>query len=556
MLIKMHTLKAIKLGTISWIMLGVMFFTSIQMQAQVFTHQKTVIEYLERMAQKGFVEFNDLVKPLDRGEVYQLLNQLQSNKNLTSIEKEELQFFLSYYRFDDLSKNYVPKTMTVFKDFKKTIFNEPHLINYSDPNFRIMLDPVAEFTFQSAAESSRLTSTGFQMMGYAGKRVGFQLSVRDVNERGAYDSLRIDNTLVGFNRKQTTSNNLLSYNQFNANLSYRFNKGTITVGQDQNVLGYGKTGSLVLSAKAPSYPYFRLQYHPTKWMSFNYMHAWLQSGVIDSAKTYGTGNTVYGGVREIFVPKFYAIHFVEIKPMKGLSIHFGESIVYTDQLEPAYLLPLSFFKAFDNNKYNDKITTGANGQFFMGVSSRNQIPKTHLYAQLFIDEIRVSSIFSTSKSRNQIAYQLGASVTDVGVPYLTLTAEINKVYPFVYRNFLPAQNYSNSNFPLGDWMGSNADRFEFIANYHPKARLNLKAYYMHMAKGGPGTVEQQYFLTPAPIYGFDPQYKRDQISLEGSYEIINNLQIRLSHSIYQMQPLLRNSLTTNQTSIGISFTAF
>ena len=356
--------------------------------------------------------------------------------------------------------------------------------------------------------------------------------------------------------RQTTSKNLLSYNQFNTNISYRFNKGMITVGQDQNVLGYGKTGNLVLSAKSPSYPFFRLQYQPTKWMSINYMHAWLQSGVIDSAKTYGTGNTVYGGVREVFVPKFYAIHFVEIKPMKGLSVHFGESIVYTDQLEPAYLMPLSFFKAFDNNKFNDKITTGANGQFFIGVSSRNQIPKTHLYAQLFIDEIRTSSIFSTSNSRNQIAYQLGASVTDFGVPYLTLTAEINKVYPFVYRNFLPAQNYSNSNFPLGDWMGTNADRFEFIANYHPKSRLNLKAYYLHMAKGGAGTVEQQYFLTPSPIYGFDPQYKRDQISFEGSYEIINNLQIKLSHSIYQMHELLRNSLTTNQTSIGIAFTAF
>ena len=69
-------------------MVAVMFFTSTPIQAQVFTHQKTVIEYLERMAQKGCVEMNDLVKPLDRGEVYQLLNQLQSNKNLTSIEKE------------------------------------------------------------------------------------------------------------------------------------------------------------------------------------------------------------------------------------------------------------------------------------------------------------------------------------------------------------------------------------------------------------------------------------------------------------------------------------
>ncbi|MEI6586370.1 MAG: hypothetical protein WCL56_09800 [Sediminibacterium sp.] len=549
-------MKAIKLGWVSILFVVVIVFNTNHLQAQVYTHQTTVIEYLERMAQKGFVELNDLVKPIDRSQVYQLLNQLQSNKNLTKIEKEELQFFLSYYSFDDLTKNNILKTTTVFKDFNKSIFNEPHLLKYTDPNFRIMLDPLGEFNFQSAKSTTTIISSGFQMMGYAGKRIGFQLSVRDVNEQGAYDSIRMDNTLVGFNRRQTTSKNLLSYNQFNTNISYRFNKGMITVGQDQNVLGYGKTGNLVLSAKSPSYPFFRLQYQPTKWMSINYMHAWLQSGVIDSAKTYGTGNTVYGGVREVFVPKFYAIHFVEIKPMKGLSVHFGESIVYTDQLEPAYLMPLSFFKAFDNNKFNDKITTGANGQFFIGVSSRNQIPKTHLYAQLFIDEIRTSSIFSTSNSRNQIAYQLGASVTDLGVPYLTLTAEINKVYPFVYRNFLPAQNYSNSNFPLGDWMGTNADRFEFIANYHPKARLNLKAYYLHMAKGGAGTVEQQYFLTPSPIYGFDPQYKRDQISFEGSYEIINNLQIKLSHSIYQMHELLRNSLTTNQTSIGIAFTAF
>jgi len=44
-------------------------------------------------------------------------------------------------------------------------------------------------------------------------------------------------------------------------------------------------------------------------------------------------------------------------------------------------MPLTFFKAYDNNKYNDKITTGANGQFFMGIRRRNQITKTHYYAQ-------------------------------------------------------------------------------------------------------------------------------------------------------------------------------
>ena len=524
--------------------------------AQVFTHQQTVVAYLERMAQKGAIEFNDLMKPVDRATVFNLLNQLQQNKNLTKIERDELTFYISYYSFDNLEKAYIPKSLTVFKQIKKNLFKEPHILNYSDDNFRLMVDPLAEIGFQGSKKTSQLVSTGFQMMGYAGKRIGFQLSVRDVNETGDYDSLRIDNTLMGFNRKQTINNNLLSYSQFNANLSYRFNKGMITVGQDQNVLGYGKTGNLVLSSKSPSYPYYRFQYNPTKWMSVNYMHAWLQSGVIDSLKSYGTGNSVYGGKRESFIPKFYAIHFVEVRPMKGLSIHLGESIVYTDQLEPAYLMPLTFFKAYDNNKYNDKITTGANGQFFMGISSRNQIPKTHLYAQLFIDEIRVSNIFNSTKSRNQIAYQIGASVTDIGLPYLTLTAELNKVYPFVYRNFLPAQNYSNSNYPLGDWMGTNADRFELIANYHPKPRLNLRAYYRVMAKGGAGSIEQQYFLTPSPIYGFDPQYKTNKFSFESSYELYSNVNILFGYSAYQMKPLLQNPITSDMVNIGLVFSPY
>ena len=524
--------------------------------AQVFTHQQTVVAYLERMAQKGAIEFNDLMKPVDRATVFNLLNQLQQNKNLTKIEHDELTFYISYYSFDNLEKAYIPKSLTVFKQIKKNLFKEPHILNYSDDNFRLMVDPLAEIGFQGSKKTSQLVSTGFQMMGYAGKRIGFQLSVRDVNETGDYDSLRIDNTLMGFNRKQTINTNLLSYSQFNANLSYRFNKGMITVGQDQNVLGYGKTGNLVLSSKSPSYPFYRFQYNPTKWMSVNYMHAWLQSGVIDSLKSYGTGNSVYGGKRESFIPKFYAIHFVEVRPMKGLSVHLGESIVYTDQLEPAYLMPLTFFKAYDNNKYNDKITTGANGQFFMGISSRNQIPKTHLYAQLFIDEIRVSNIFNSTKSRNQIAYQIGASVTDIGLPYLTLTAELNKVYPFVYRNFLPAQNYSNSNYPLGDWMGSNADRIELIANYHPKPRLNLRAYYRVMAKGGAGSIEQQYFLTPSPIYGFNPQYKTNKFSFESSYELYSNVNILFGYSAYQMKPLLQNPITSDMVNIGLVFSPY
>ena len=376
------------------------------------------------------------------------------------------------------------------------------------------------------------------------------MSIRDVNETGHFDSTKLDNSAMGIIRKTTINPQQLNYSQFNASISYRINKATFTLGQGQQTIGYGKMGNIVLSDKAPSYPFFKIIYTPTRWLKFNYMHAWLQSGIVDSTKTYGLGNTVYGGKREIYVPKFFATHFVEIIPMRGLSINLGESIVYTDQLEVPYLIPISFFKAFDNNKFGDNILAGANGQIFMGISSRNQLPKTHLYAQLFVDEIRVSSAFISSKSRNQLGYQLGASVTDVILPTLTFSAEYTRINPFVYRNFIPAQNYTSSKYYLGDWMGANADRLFFSAQYKPKAKALVKAFYMLMGKGGQGTIEDQYFAQPQPIFGFDPKYKRTQFGLEAYYELFNNIQCRFSHIITTQKPYLQGSTEQTTTSLG------
>ncbi|WP_204266801.1 hypothetical protein, partial [Escherichia coli] len=73
------------------------------------------------------------------------------------------------------------------------------------------------------------------------------------------------------------------------------------------------------SDKAPTYPYVRLDYRPLPWLSFNYTHAWLHSDIIDSTRSYRTGNTVYGGVREFTIAKYMAAHSVQITPTKGLD---------------------------------------------------------------------------------------------------------------------------------------------------------------------------------------------------------------------------------------------
>ena len=556
----MHPNKIVKIA-LCMLWSFTMTFSFVPAHAQVQSHQTTVIDFLSRMAQKGKIEFNDFIKPIDRKIIFQKLTELQNQKDLSAIEQKELQFFIAGFVLENptitsIGNSLRPQFIT-FKKLKSNPSAQQHLIAYKDNHFGIIVDPVGNFTMQLRnGKSNSFQGKGFQLAGYAGKRIGFQLSFMDVNEQGGFDSLRFGNEFPGFVRKETTNPKILNYSQMNATLSYRLNKGMITVGQDQNVMGYGKYGNIVLSDKAPAYPFYALNYQPSAWLKFNYMHAWLQSGVLDTRATYDLNNMVYGGVRQQYLPKFFATHSVEIAPMKGLKLNLGESIMYSENLQLAYMLPVTFFKAFDNQKFADNILTGSNGQFFFGFSSRNQLRNTHLYGQWMIDEIRMSSAFNAGKSRNQLGYQLGASVTDLFLPYLTFNAEYTRLNPFMYRNFIAAQNYSNSNYSLGDWMGSNADRFFLSAKYHPKANLSLEAFAFMLRKNGEGSLETQYFAEPQPKFGFDPQYRRTKIGLNAQYELWNNMLLNFGYASTFQKPTIGKGKWFSDLSLGVCWNKF
>lgn len=531
------------------------------LHAQVQSHQTTLIDFLSRMAQKGKIEFNDFIKPVDRKIIFEKLEELHHQKDLSKIERAELNFFLSGFF---LENKYVDKLGETFKPvffsykyIKPYALPSQHLVSYKDSSFGIIVDPVGDLTMQSRnGKINSIQGKGFQLFGYAGKRIGFQLSFMDINEQGRFDSVRSDNELPGFVRKTTTNPKILNYSQMNATLSYRLNKGMITVGQDQHIMGYGRYGNIVLSDKAPAYPFYALNYQPSKWLKFNYMHAWLQSGVLDTRGSYDLNNQVYGGVREKYLPKFFATHAVEIAPMKGLKLNLGESIVYSEDLQLAYMLPITFFKAFDNQKFADNILAGSNGQFFFGFSSRNQLRNTHLYGQWMIDEIRLGTVFNSGKSRNQLGYQLGASVTDLFAHYLSFNAEYTRLNPFMYRNFIAAQNYSNANFSLGDWMGANADRIYLSARYHPKANLSVEAFTFWLRKNGEASIEDQYFAEPQPKFGFDPQYKRTKMGLNAQYQLWNNLIFKFSYAKTFQKPTIGSSKWFTDASFGICWNKF
>jgi hypothetical protein len=282
-----------------------------------------------------------------------------------------------------------------------------------------------------------------------------------------------------------------------------------------------------LSDKAPTYPYIRLDYQPFSWLRFNYTHAWLKSDVLDSTRSYTIPSGMYGGIREVFIPKFMASHSLDFTILKGLNVAIGESMIYTDQINIGYLIPVMFFKAYDNYVGSGGITRGSNGQFFFQVNSRNLLRNTHFYATLFFDEIKMGALFDKEKQRNQLGYLAGASITDFLLPYLTLGTEYTRIRPFVYRNFLPAQNYTSSSYLLGEWMGSNADRVSVYAKYTVIPRLKMSLMYSHIRKGGQGTLDQQYEQQPQPPFLFDFQRRSDEVLFKTSYEFTYRFNLQM-----------------------------
>jgi hypothetical protein len=538
---------------------SLLFTNTLKSQVAWENQNSEIYNYLYRMAQKGLIRFDDQVRPLSRVYLESRLDSLQAKSSLLSItEKKELSFYQKEFS-DTRAMNYMDSTVSS-KLFRKDEYGRWRAMTFTARDFVLRIDPIlTAATIQGSGKNITQTSAGFNLHGYAGKHWGYYVSFNDVTESGTgIDTLRQFTPTTGTVGKIATNGKSYNYSELRGGISYGWKNGSISLVQDQLLNGYGENGRIILSSKAPTYPYLRLDYTPFSWFSFNYTHAWLNSNIIDTGNSYLTGipgiPPPFGGQRILYVHKYMAQHSLRFTPTKGLDITVGESMVYSDALDVAYFIPVLFFKAYDNLSANNNINANSNSQLFLQVSSKNNLPKTHLYGGLFIDEIRTSEIFNPSKSRNQLGFNLGGSITDVMIPYLTLGLEYTRINPFVYRNLLPSQNYTHSDYLMGDWMGNNADRWIASVKYTPIPKLKCMLRYQALRKGSPGTLDQQYFQEPQPPFLFDLLTKQQEWHFQCSYEWINKVYLTGYYNSLHINNIVAGTKKTETSfSLGVSY---
>ncbi len=528
------------------------FFYTTCIFCQVFENQNSeVYNIIYRYAQKGLIEWNDIILPIDRASFKEALLKIKLQKdNLTKIEAKEIDFYLNEYLTEFNDKN-PSESIYVLKKDENNRFRSLYLKN---KEYSLFIDPTfgIEQNLYSNNKNSVNYFNGLRFWGYIGKnnKIGYNFFFRDVTEKG--DSIDINRSFspsqgfVNVARNSKESN----YSNLTFSISYKWKNGLLSLGKENLNWGYGEFGKVILSSKAPSFVNIRLNYNPTKWLRFDYFHGWINSNLVDSNASSNNGSNI----REVFINKFLASHSLTFLLKKGITFSAGESMIYSNRFDIGYMIPINFFKAYDQYSSNYRLYGGSNNQFFGQLSLRNVIKNTHIYGSVFIDEIRLSKILDKIESRNQVGYNIGISKTDFLLRYLTIGIDYTKIKGGVYNNIIEAQQYSNLGFSLGDWMGQNSDRLGFYLKLTPIPKLKINASYYILRKGKDFTINEQYFQQPEPGFLASQIFTQKRILFNVSYEFIHTLKLFMNYSNTNIQfaPQLDKSKISN-ISMGFTY---
>lgn len=471
-----------------------------------------IYAFLERQSIRGLSDFRYEIKPVLKSLIVKELLQLSGKREeLTSTDRDLLERYLS--EFDYEAKMVTDKV----PDESKSDFITPgtkrkiRLFEHTGGEFAMFADPMLEISYRKEFdEFNFIRRNGFRAHGYAMKGWGFDIRFFDneeVTDKPDYFKYLKPERGVVITKKKKDA---FEYDEVNASVTYEWNTGLLSLGKDYFSIGSARHGNIILSDKAPSFPFIRFDFYPADWLRFLYFHGFLVSNIPDSSSFRFT--MVPGRSTIADVPKFMAFHSLSFYPINELSITMGESIVYSEYIQPVYFIPVMFFRVADHYLGRTNHSASGNAQMFMDASYKFTRLNTKLYGSLFIDELSLNKLFE-GKNHSAIGYTAGAEIYDPVFANSSFCIEYTKISPFVYMNSVDAQVYSNEYYKLGHWIESNADILSLSYSQHITGAVKLYLQGWYFRKGKTELPQEQY-QTPYPptFYG----ERRNDLSLKAS----------------------------------------
>jgi hypothetical protein len=465
---------------------------------------RNIYNFLDELANLKVIDLFSAIKPFSRELIAQKLEE--ANLQLTRLNKRqqnELAFYLRNFQLerssnlDYLSKKGFFKNKTNFR----LPFNPLQFV-YKDSVFTFVLRPVFGIRYiQNQNGSAYHRWNGAEAFGYIGRHFGFYANLRDNHESKLLTGPQMLNQEEGAAWKIYPDGSG-DYSEMRGGLTWEWNWGDITFAKDHFQWGDHYHGSNIISGRTPSVPYLQLHVNPLKWFEFTVLEAWLVSEVPDTTKTYQLSPGIY---RITYFNKFFAAGMFTFKPLPGLDLSVGNSVVYCSAyMNPAYLSPLLFYFNYPYAEGSDESAFyGKEVQTFINLSSRN-IRHLHLYGNIFINH----------PDKSGTGYKLGFRVSDWLLQNVSVTTEFTRNMANAYGSELPTTSFKSNNYLFGSYLTGNARELFVSLNWKPFRGMDLDASCV-LAEHGEGTS-----LTTL-------DYRDRAIILSASYEIINNAYVSL-----------------------------
>ncbi|MCZ7604196.1 MAG: hypothetical protein M5R37_15135 [Melioribacteraceae bacterium] len=508
-----------------------LFFVLINISAQSIyepVYRTDVYNFLERLSNKAKINvFTDL-RPLTRLNLASTFQHLERSANLTSIEKERIEFYKKEYAFEI---KYLQKDTTELNEFFRSGETDRFsLYKYYSDKFTLQIDPIIGIGYNFSDKIYHQYG-GIQLRGRIGDNWGFYFNYRDNTEIGdSLDRRKSFSPETGIHVLKSEED-LIDYSETRGGITYGWEWGNLTAAKDFLHIGSSSQSSTILSNKSPSLPFLRLEVSPVDWFRYDFIHAWLKSNLIDSNSIRSTGVEAELLKRsQTFsrLQKYYVSHSFSFQPLENWWLTFGESIIYGDNLEFVYFLPV-FYRLADHYNSIGGGDTGDNAQIFFNTSYIWSQIKSKLYMTFYLDEFSPSDLFSGGDNAQVYAFTLGGKFTNPLWSNNYITLEYNAIRPYVGMNADPLHSYESSGYQLGHWIGSNSVQIYAEMEQYLPLMINLKVYMNYVMKGEKESINDYYNRDTStyPLLSGDNSYF-SEIGGQISYNPIHDLYLELN----------------------------
>ncbi len=494
------------------------------------TYKTDIYNFLERLSNKNKVDLFTDIRPLTRLAIASSLQTIEQLNNLTILESERLTFYKREYAFE---LKYLQKdTNTISNFFDSEPIDRFNLYKFYNKKFALTIDPVIGIGY-NFSDKIYHQFVGFELYGKIGGNWGYYLNWRDNIEKGnSLDRNKNFSPENGINVLRSKEN-LIDYSETRGGITYGWEWGNLTAAKDFLHIGSSSQSSIILSDKAPSIPHLRLDIHPVDWFRYNFIHAWLNSDLTDSSTIRETGvesTRLNRSISQSRLQKYYVAHSFSFQPVEDWWLTFGESVIYGDNLEFVYFLPV-FYRLADHYNSIGGADSGDNAQLFFNTSYIWSQLQSKLYFTLYIDELSIDDLLNGGDNAQVYAVTLGGQFTNPLWDNNYITLEYNAIRPYVGMNADPLHTYESSGYQLGHWIGSNSVQIYAEMEQYLPLMINAKAYINYVIKGEKENINDYYnrVTSTYPLLSGDNSHF-SEIGGQISYNPIHNLFLEINFS--------------------------